>query len=102
VDLQIQRDSADLLLRHPPQGPDPYVVEPFRVVVVTPAPFPTDGLPGNPCAAGFRGAEHTALKWGHDGELSAPDLALILERLTAVDPAAEALVAHLNGISQVS
>ena len=59
---------------------------------VTPAPFPTDGH-GRGC---LRGAEHTALKWGCDGELSALDLQRILERLEAADPAAGALLSHFD------
>ena len=52
------------------------------------ASFPTPSQP-NGCP---RGADHTALKWGCDGELSALDLHRILERLSAVDPAAEDLL----------
>ena len=61
-------------------------------VVVSPASFP----PSSPNHGCQRGAEHTALKWGCDGELSALDLQRILERLTAVDPAAEALSQHFD------
>lgn len=35
----------------------------------------------------------TALKWGDDGELSAPDLQRILKLLTDADPVAESLLA---------
>ena len=38
----------------------------------------------------------TALKWASDGELSALDLERILARLSAVDPAAEALSVQLQ------
>lgn len=55
---------------------------------VSPAAFPTPSQPSG-CS---RGADHTALKWGCDGELSALDLHRILERLSAVDPAAEDLL----------
>ncbi|MEB3352378.1 MAG: hypothetical protein VKM01_08660 [Cyanobacteriota bacterium] len=34
----------------------------------------------------------TALKWGDDGELSAPDLQRILQLLTQADPVAESLL----------
>ena len=43
-----------------------------------------------------RGSEHTALKWGRDGELSDLDLQRILERLEAVDPAADTLLSHFR------
>ena len=38
----------------------------------------------------------TTLKWASDGELSALDLERILARLSAVDPAAEALSVQLQ------
>jgi hypothetical protein len=38
----------------------------------------------------------TTLKWASDGELSALDLERILARLTAVDPAAQALSNQLQ------
>ncbi len=38
----------------------------------------------------------TTLKWASDGELSALDLERILARLTAVDPAAQALSSQLQ------
>lgn len=38
----------------------------------------------------------TTLKWASDGELSAVDLKRILERLTAVDPAAQPLTRFLQ------
>ena len=38
----------------------------------------------------------TTLKWASDGELSALDLERILARLSAVDPAAQALSSHLE------
>lgn len=59
---------------------------------VSPASFPSSS-PQNGCQ---RGAEHTALKWGRDGELSDLDLQRILQRLTAVDPAAETLNDHFS------
>ena len=37
----------------------------------------------------------TTLKWASDGELSALDLERILARLSAVDPAAQALFSQL-------
>ncbi|MBM5797263.1 MAG: hypothetical protein FJ050_05085 [Cyanobacteria bacterium M_surface_7_m2_040] len=59
---------------------------------MSPASFPSSS-PQNGCQ---RGAEHTALKWGRDGELSDLDLQRILARLTAVDPAAETLNDHFS------
>ncbi|MCP9810272.1 hypothetical protein KBY58_12625 [Cyanobium sp. HWJ4-Hawea] len=38
----------------------------------------------------------TALKWSNDGELSALDLERIMERLTTVDPALQALGQESN------
>jgi hypothetical protein len=38
----------------------------------------------------------TTLKWASDGELSALDLERILARLSAVDPAAQALSSQLQ------
>ena len=38
----------------------------------------------------------TTLKWASDGELSSLDLERILERLCAVDPAAQELIRQLQ------
>jgi hypothetical protein len=38
----------------------------------------------------------TTLKWASDGELSSQDLERILERLSAVDPAAQELTRQLQ------
>ncbi|MEB3173072.1 MAG: hypothetical protein VKL97_04340 [Cyanobacteriota bacterium] len=59
---------------------------------MSPASFPASS-PNSGCQ---HGADHTALKWGRDGELSDLDLQRILERLSAVDPAAEALSQHFG------
>jgi len=54
-------------------------------------------------SVGHRGAaEHTALKWGCDGELSDLDLQRILKRLQAVDPAAEALCDHFAAAAAIN
>jgi hypothetical protein len=52
-------------------------------------------FPAAPVAAGTTCLGRTCLKWGADGELSALDLSLVLERLAQVDQ-------EVTGLSQDS